>query len=37
VSHTVRDLIAGSGVETTSHGVHNLKGIDGEWTICEVT
>jgi class 3 adenylate cyclase len=30
---TVRDLVAGSGIEFTEHGQHTLKGVHGEWTI----
>ena len=35
VSSTVRDLVAGSGIEFTEHGRHALKGVDGEWTLFE--
>lgn len=31
VSSTVKDLIAGSGIEFTDQGVHALKGVAGEW------
>ncbi len=37
VSSTTRDLIAGSGIGLADHGVHRLKGIDGEWHLFEVT
>ena len=37
VSSTTRDLIAGSGITLADHGVHRLKGIDGEWHLFEVT
>jgi class 3 adenylate cyclase len=37
VSSTTRDLIAGSGITLADHGVHRLKGIDGEWHLSEVT
>jgi hypothetical protein len=37
VSSTTRDLIAGSGITLADHGVHGLKGIDGEWHLFEVT
>jgi class 3 adenylate cyclase len=30
VSGTVRDLIAGSGIELEDRGVHALKGLDEE-------
>jgi class 3 adenylate cyclase len=33
VSQTVRDLLAGSPVEFTDHGTHELKGIPGEWRL----
>jgi class 3 adenylate cyclase len=36
VSGTVRDLIAGSGIELEDHGVHALKGIPGEWQLLAV-
>ena len=31
VSGTVRDLVAGSGIEFSDRGLHELKGIPGEW------
>lgn len=36
VSGTVRDLIAGSGIELEDRGVHALKGIPGEWPLLAV-
>jgi class 3 adenylate cyclase len=33
VTSTVRDLIAGSGVELTDRGAHTLKGVPGEWML----
>ncbi len=36
VSGTVKDLVAGSGIEFTERGRHALKGVDGEWTLYEV-
>ena len=36
VSSTLRDAVAGSGFEFADHGVHQLKGIDGEWRLFEV-
>jgi len=33
VSSTVKDLVAGSGVEFTDRGLHELKGIPGEWRL----
>jgi pimeloyl-ACP methyl ester carboxylesterase len=35
VTSTVRDLVAGSGIEFTERGTHALKGVPGEWTILE--
>ena len=36
VSSTVRDLVAGSGIAFTDRGVHDLKGIPGEWRLFAV-
>ena len=36
VSGTVRDLIAGSGIDLEDRGVHQLKGIPGEWQLLAV-
>jgi class 3 adenylate cyclase len=33
VSHTVRDLVAGSGIRFESRGTHTLKGVPGEWPL----
>jgi class 3 adenylate cyclase len=33
VSGTVKDLVAGSGIAFTDRGVHELKGIPGEWRL----
>ena len=33
VSSTVRDLVAGSGLEFVDRGVHGLRGIPGEWRL----
>ena len=33
VSRTVKDLVAGSGLEFTGHGIHQLKGVTGEWEL----
>jgi hypothetical protein len=33
VSRTVRDLVAGSGIEFEDRGRHALKGIPDEWEI----
>jgi pimeloyl-ACP methyl ester carboxylesterase len=36
VSSTVRDLVAGSGIEFADRGVRELKGIPGEWRLFAV-
>jgi pimeloyl-ACP methyl ester carboxylesterase len=36
VSATVKDLVAGSGITFREHGVHELKGIPGEWRLFSV-
>jgi len=36
VSRTVKDLVAGSGIEFESRGVHALKGVPGEWQLFSV-
>jgi class 3 adenylate cyclase len=36
VSGTVKDLIAGSEITLTDRGVHELKGIPGEWRVFAV-
>jgi class 3 adenylate cyclase/dienelactone hydrolase len=36
VSSTVRDLVAGSGIEFEDRGVHALKGVPGEWQLFAV-
>jgi class 3 adenylate cyclase len=33
VSQTVKDLIAGSGLELEDRGLHELKGVPGEWRV----
>jgi pimeloyl-ACP methyl ester carboxylesterase len=33
VSSTVKDLVAGSGIEFEDRGAHVLKGIPGEWSL----
>lgn len=33
VSHTVKDLVAGSGIRFDIRGTHNLKGVPGEWPL----
>jgi class 3 adenylate cyclase len=37
VSSTVRDLVAGSGIEFEDRGTHELKGIPGEWRLYAVS
>jgi class 3 adenylate cyclase len=36
VSRTVRDLVAGSGIELDERGQHALKGVAGEWQLYSV-
>jgi class 3 adenylate cyclase/alpha-beta hydrolase superfamily lysophospholipase len=36
VSSTVKDLVAGSGIEFKDRGVQDLKGIPGEWRLFSV-
>jgi pimeloyl-ACP methyl ester carboxylesterase len=36
VSSTVKDLVAGSGIEFQSRGTHTLRGIPGEWHLFAV-
>jgi class 3 adenylate cyclase len=36
VSSTVRDLVAGSGIEFSDRGIHELRGIPGEWRLYSV-
>jgi class 3 adenylate cyclase len=36
VSGTVRDLVAGAGIPFTDRGLHQLKGVPGEWALCAV-
>jgi len=33
VSSTVKDLVAGSGIEFGDRGMHTLKGVPGEWRL----
>jgi class 3 adenylate cyclase len=37
VSQTVKDLVAGSGIEFADRGSHELKGVPGEWRLYSVT
>jgi class 3 adenylate cyclase len=36
VSSTVKDLVAGSGIEFHERGTHELKGVPGEWRLYAV-
>jgi class 3 adenylate cyclase len=36
VSGTVRDLVAGSGIEFAEKGAYQLKGVPGSWVLSEV-
>ena len=36
VSSTVKDLVAGSGLQFADRGVHTLKGVPGEWRVFAV-
>ena len=36
VSRTVKDLVAGSGIEFSDRGVHTLKGAPDEWQLFAV-
>jgi class 3 adenylate cyclase len=36
VSQTVKDLVAGSGIEFEDRGMHELKGVPGEWRLYAV-
>ena len=33
VSSTVKDLVAGSGIQFEDRGTHTLKGVEGEWRL----
>jgi class 3 adenylate cyclase len=33
VSHTVKDLVVGSGITFDDRGMHTLKGVPGEWQL----
>ncbi len=37
VSQTVKDLVAGSGLEFADRGEHELKGVPGAWRVFEAT
>ena len=36
VSSTVKDLVAGAGIEFEDIGTHALKGVPGEWRLFSV-
>jgi class 3 adenylate cyclase/pimeloyl-ACP methyl ester carboxylesterase len=36
VSSTVKDLVAGSGIEFVDRGAHELKGVPGDWRLFSV-
>ncbi len=36
VSRTVKDLVAGSGIDMVSRGTHTLKGVPDQWEVFEV-
>jgi class 3 adenylate cyclase len=36
VSGTVKDLVAGSGIEFEERGEHELKGVPGTWRLFSV-
>ena len=36
VSRTVKDLVAGSGLQFQEHGIRSFEGIDGEWRLFNV-
>jgi len=36
VSSTVKDLVAGSGIQFADRGLHTLKGVPGEWRLLAV-
>ena len=36
VSSTIKDLVAGSGIVFDDRGVHELKGVPGEWRLYAV-
>jgi hypothetical protein len=37
VSRTVSDLAAGSGLNFASRGIHQLKGVPGDWELLAAT
>jgi class 3 adenylate cyclase len=37
VSSTVKDLVAGSGIEFEDRGIHALRGVPGKWRLYSVS
>jgi len=37
VSSTVKDMVVGSGLTFEDRGIHELKGVPGDWHIFAVT
>ncbi len=37
VSSTVKDLVAGSGIDFEDRGTHELRGVPGDWRLFRVT
>ena len=37
VTGTVRDLVAGSGIEFEDRGLQSLKGVPGQWQVLAVS
>lgn len=36
ISSVVRDLVSGSGLRTSGRGLHDLKGLEGQWPLFAV-
>lgn len=36
ISGVVRDLVSGSGLRTSDRGVHDLKGLEGQWPLFSI-
>jgi class 3 adenylate cyclase len=36
VSHTVKDLVAGSGITFEERGAHTFEGLPGDWRLFRV-
>jgi class 3 adenylate cyclase len=37
VTRIIVDLVAGSGIEFTDYGIHELKGVPDTWQLCQTT